>query len=272
VPQPIDLAGVDAKLHKAREHLRTLQSEADAWIAREPYSPWFERNDEGTEHSVRLLIRESTPESFRTAFGDCVHNLRSVLDHFTFAAAFANCDGKLSTDQIKVLQFPICETVEQWVSRVELPNGWLAGTSQGLRDAIAARQPYKRLHAKGEGDPARHPLVILNNLDVADKHRILNEVDVEPRVVHISEIRPSNGSVVETRYAKDVEHFVNGTVLVWARISEPCQHIEVDVSIQPLIVVRYPPDRPVETIGPFNLLDEIEREVRGTVLALTPFV
>lgn len=96
--------------------------------------------------------------------GDCIHNLRSALDHLICQLTLL--DGGTMAD-CEQTQFPIASKCEgQFES---MANHRIPGLSKKHRAMVKRLQPYHR------GDGAwKHPLAILADLSNADKHRLIN--------------------------------------------------------------------------------------------------
>jgi hypothetical protein len=102
--------------------------------------------------------------------GDAVHNMRSALDHITWAFSTRNFAVK-TLKELRDIQFPIClREGEYWGSRKSLGQRQrrMRYVEDAARTRIDAMQPY---HG---GDRATgHPLAILNELSNEDKHHKL---------------------------------------------------------------------------------------------------
>jgi len=68
-----------AKLRRARNHLAELHELEQAYDSADRVQLRME--DTGTAMAVRVQITEPVPGELPLAVGDCVHNLRSALDH-----------------------------------------------------------------------------------------------------------------------------------------------------------------------------------------------
>lgn len=158
------LAGARAKIERAREHFENLKSEADAFLQAEPYRLVPERDDDKVSARVHF-DREPPYDRWGLILGDCVHNLRSALDHAVqeVAAAFTGQDPPPDYGQ---LQFPILTEADYWTAksrRYQIDTNHLPSAAI---DIIEAAQPYHR------GDKT-WPFLVVQNFDNADKHRKL---------------------------------------------------------------------------------------------------
>jgi hypothetical protein len=77
------LAGAVEKFNRAKEQFDVLRAEMHEFFNRDP-RPYYSSGsfDESTYEWVeRFQVREPPPLRFGVILGDCVHNLRCVLDH-----------------------------------------------------------------------------------------------------------------------------------------------------------------------------------------------
>jgi hypothetical protein len=118
----------------------------------------------------RAKIVEPPPlEKWGSMVGECVHALRSALDHTAFELVRINRPGS------DYSEFPICKDRDRW--RDDRPKKLPDVPARALAD-VQRLQPYKR------GANARyHPLWIIHALDIIDKHRRLNLVSPLVRAV-----------------------------------------------------------------------------------------
>lgn len=109
--------------------------------------------------------------------GDCVHNLRSALDHLACQLTLFN--GGTMADCAQT-QFPIASKSEAQFEA--MANRRIPGLSSKHRAMVKRVQPYR----SGE-KAAVHPLAVLAELSNTDKHRVINPaysfVDTDSRGV-----------------------------------------------------------------------------------------
>lgn len=104
------LDGVRQKLIRAREHLETFQSDVTSYAASDPYRIVRKFEDHIPEKSGRPGLtwraKVDAPPSLLLAViaGDCLHNLRSALDHLAWALVLEN--GGEPSDTNPKTQFP----------------------------------------------------------------------------------------------------------------------------------------------------------------------
>src|SRR5208282_3855961 len=94
------------KIGRAEEHFQAFQTEHDAWVDTSPYQVVRKRNADGSRHSLLAEVNNPPPlDRWSLIAGDCVHNLRSALDHLAYALA-AHKIGEAPPNP-RSLQFPI---------------------------------------------------------------------------------------------------------------------------------------------------------------------
>jgi hypothetical protein len=127
---------------------------------RDSGSFWVDQKLDSAAGTVTLTLRVKTPaplDDWSLIFGDCVHNLRSALDHLAW---------QLDAKPAASTAFPI---------RLNPPDRWPLDCVSRMRpDAqiiIEGLQPFWETHHGRE--PARHPLWALHSLDIEDKHKVL---------------------------------------------------------------------------------------------------
>ena len=120
-----------------------------------------ERDPEPSYYLWRAKIVEPPPlERWGSITGECVHSLRSALDHT------ANALVKIRRPNTEFSEFPIFKDRSRWDSdhMKKLP-----GVDPKVLTQAKWLQPYRR---GGEHDP----LWLIHHLDIVDKHRRLNLV------------------------------------------------------------------------------------------------
>lgn len=161
------LDGARLKLARAEEHLHTLDDEIATYLELEPYRPIL--NIQPSDKRVLMVefrVEPRPPERLGLIIGDCVHNLRSCLDHIA-CALVRKRGGNCETPPT---QFPI------YTSKTNKKgNPRVVGVGPAVEPKFLAfvetLQPYHR----GQDAPS-HPLAILAHLSNVDKHRTIHVV------------------------------------------------------------------------------------------------
>jgi hypothetical protein len=150
--------------------LLDLERKIAYFVYHKQYDVISELNADGTELVGSLKLRGDPPfDAWGGIVGDVVHNLRSALEHLAWQIVDAN-GGAVGTD----VKFPIYKVERDYLNwRRPIPERKrrdpFAGVDQRAIEAIEAEEPY----AGHDGDPAQHPLAVLNAMWNRDKHQIL---------------------------------------------------------------------------------------------------
>jgi hypothetical protein len=156
----IDLTDSRVKLDRAQQQLLALGHALMTFAEREPYQ-LIERVDPHPEGELADYVyvvnslRPTRPE-FAAQIGEILHNFRSALDYFVYAAA---------TRHSWTTQFPIFHHASDWTKK---SGPMLRAVPEPYVRFIEEVQPY---HLP---NPHEHLLAKLNYLSNTDKHRLLN--------------------------------------------------------------------------------------------------
>lgn len=163
------MPGVDAKLRRANTHLQEIQRQVAEFAAPNP-NHFVSKYD----HARQQMVTRPHPSLFAprhywaTVIGDCVHNLRSALDHL--AHELVTLGGGSPKAGRSGTQFPILDSLvgpNGGPRKVHIPTS-SGSVSPEVFAFIEGLQPYNRLN-----HPLDHPLWVLSELDNMDKHRTL---------------------------------------------------------------------------------------------------
>jgi hypothetical protein len=165
---PLD--GPNAKVDRARHHLRCLNAETAEWVKEHPLGSTGHFDPETGWHVERFNPPPEVPLSLAVIVGDYLHDLRSALDHLAWQIVRRHGGRKPGGHTA----FPIHTSRDDFFCQVELPSkrnrsNKLWGLTPGT-DAwtfIEGLQPYHR------GDPRNDPLALIQLLNNIDKHREL---------------------------------------------------------------------------------------------------
>jgi hypothetical protein len=163
------LAGPEAKLDRAIEHLETLEAECGRFLKAQPYAVSAEFEPDAGCYMARFRCRRTVPLRVSVIVGEFVHDLRSALEHVAWVLAASNTDdvGSLwEAGTREKIQFPIAKTSEAFDGHSLIPF-----ITADARAALDGLQPHKRGHrALAE----RHPLSALHEFWNVDKHRVVS--------------------------------------------------------------------------------------------------
>ncbi len=149
---------VRAKVERAKQHIRQLDTELRAFFDARPYVVGAKRNPQTRQLVYYVSSVRDTPISIATMTGDVLHSLRSALDHLAYQLVLV---GTGQPGPFTHVYFPIADDAAKY--KAESP-GKVKGMRQAAIDAINAVKPYK-----GGNDT----LWRLHKLNNVDKHRLL---------------------------------------------------------------------------------------------------
>jgi hypothetical protein len=149
------------KLQRAEEHFGQLMAEHSAFLERNPYRVLREAEPRDHHFAWRVKVVEQPPlEKWSSLVGECVHALRSALDHTAYA--LVNCTEFVSDKPEFPVFYDRAPTEADYAKK-------LPGVSPEVIAVVEPLQPYNR-----EG--LKDPLYAVHQLDILDKHRYLHVV------------------------------------------------------------------------------------------------
>ena len=155
----MELAGIKAKIERAREGIQSLEADISAYCEfqrRQMIFDWSQRK----EHL--LESHPPVPISYSIRIGEIAYNLRSALDHLIWQLVRAN--GKRPTHNN---EFPIFSTESECEKQV---NRKLRGVEENKGRLVHDFQPCSDV-----GEVGKH-LLMLKSICNIDKHRHLNVI------------------------------------------------------------------------------------------------
>jgi hypothetical protein len=152
-------AEIEWKLHRAKQHYNELNEEQLKWWQNEPGH--LVPSPESTPENPLYVFdtKGAVPARFGIIAGDCLQNLRSVLDYLVGQLVIAN--GKTPG---RCNAFPVCLTPDGYRKSIE--SGKLKGVAPEARELIKKLQPA--FLPKGPNPKAIH---VLDELTNENKHR-----------------------------------------------------------------------------------------------------
>lgn len=192
-------------------------------------------------HCVSVGVAQApqlTPDIWGLLLGDTVHGLRSALDHLAWALYKRGHTPNLPRRQEQGVYFPIARTPDQF-------KGWVTGKRPklpGVRStdlAIVRRyQPYLR----GQRNLYRHPLIVLDDLSIADKHQVIQPVQLVPESAryNISFIKDCEITRIAPRVRPTPFEPNTELARFYVRKTgpEPEIHVEPEFSVNPAVTER----------------------------------
>jgi len=160
----LQLAGVRRKLDRAQHHFNDLHARIKTSLTAKPDGETInpELDEDGKTITLRLPSVQALDPDLPLIVGDCLHNLRSALDHLVFQLAKLN--GATSKDATKT-SFPVALTSAEFNRK---SKNFAAILTPAALTAIEDLQPYKTSNPAATGY-----LWLLSQLDIIDKHRLL---------------------------------------------------------------------------------------------------
>jgi hypothetical protein len=159
------LQGFEAKLSRADEHLEALDAEIDNFLDLHPYAVNFEIDEKTGQKVARLEVNGELPAvRWGLMLGDCVHNMRSALDHLVWALSGPEPPPKT--------EFPIFHEREKFEA---VSRGGGRYKIRGVKDP-KARTLIESVQPCYSDRPTKtgHQLWSLQELSNVDKHQVLH--------------------------------------------------------------------------------------------------
>jgi hypothetical protein len=244
------------KLQRAEEHFGQLRLEHALFLDRNPYRMLLEDDpeNEGGPHAFlyRAKIIEHPPlEKWASIIGECVHALRSALDHTAYL--IVNRDGLVSEDRPA---FPLLDNPKYWATTH--PDK-LPGVSGEVLTLIERLQPYNEA-------PGWDALLNIHQLDIIDKHRRLNLVN---STVEGTSWDAVNGELVDVE--PGIGPFEDGTICGRFRIvPEGGENVHMKTNF--VFGIATGEGEPAEGKSLIPLLDRYRAFVGGIVALFEPDV
>lgn len=156
---------MELKLARAKEHLLQLNSLVGAYLsAEENFKLVLNRQPSNPRLVlVEFHVREQPPQKLGVIVGDCLHNMRSALDHLAWQCVLAN-----NGTPTRNTYFPIHYKGAQLNPKSRKPLSIEGSVSKSVIEFIGLKQPYH------DAEPQANPLAILDQLTNIDKHRMLH--------------------------------------------------------------------------------------------------
>ena len=179
--------GFIAKISRAKEHLASLRTAFDAYLADgNAYSIIKQVDRQAGEYVFSIKLTKEAPlAEWALLIGDCFHNARTALDHLFWHLVIKQNPGGLPGNA-STAQFPI---IGQWATfngRKNLKD-WLG---EGAYTVIERLQPYN--NPKGKDFSS---LMFLHDFDILDKHRLLL-----PSVTIVEGVETTMNTPIATKY------------------------------------------------------------------------
>ena len=172
------LAGIEAKINRANDHAREIHLAIQEFGNSDFYEMATELDYKGRVVGRTVNVQKPGPD-LAVLIGDCIHCLRSALDHLAYQLALDNTAPEpLPEKWAKDSAFPIFKSDPRFRGGKKLGRGAaykMEGMSHSAKASIRRLQPYHR-----RKHPVLHALWQLEELSNIDKHRLLPTVGAVP--------------------------------------------------------------------------------------------
>ena len=157
------------RLDRAVKHLNEFWQETDKFLRTNPVGTDTERYVDNGKDCLRLIFRvyQEPPKTLGVIAGDCIHNLRAILDNIVWSLgqAYPPTD---STARVDKLYFPIYKSEKAFQDGLNKPELKAIKNFPSVGQALIEKmQPYN-------SSRQAHLLSVLHDLWNADKHRSPN--------------------------------------------------------------------------------------------------
>jgi len=228
---PLD--GLRLKIARAKTEIDQLGLMQDAFFENTDYSIFrAEQNPISGKYIYRIKIVGPPPSlDWGIHIGEVAHNLRSALNHLVYQLALINRSNKPETVAAdKRLQFPIFLVQSEFNAKGKNMIKLLRSEHKAIIERL---QPYDSNSMSllktvdlTEWRGSRNPLFWLEEINNADKHRIIQVAGVKP------------GAFMVTYWGDRPEPFIGGTFGILedgAIFGEADPEVHVNTKLHPLI-------------------------------------
>ncbi|UZE14753.1 hypothetical protein [Pseudomonas sp. B21-053] len=166
------LLPIVAKLNRSARQIENINKEFERVGSNVDVDFTTEINQDRLGFALKINgFKKLELDDLSVQIGECAHNLRSVLDNLAYALARLKSDPPLAPNQIA---FPIFLEEKDFI--VRWPKNKLEKFFDSeIIEVIRNIQPFNRKGGE-EGLPVNDALIVLSNLNNADKHRLPNLV------------------------------------------------------------------------------------------------
>lgn len=247
---PLD--GCAAKIRRGEEHLEAIDAEVQAFLKGHPYRPVAEFDPQSGENIVRVRVISEPSSRLAAIIGDCVHNLRSCLDHLAWQLVLANGEHPDSRTE-----FPVFKDRDVYENR---SASKVRGIAPEMLAIIESLQPYNA------PDPTGEPLWILHDLSRVDKHQELHVVG--GTIQGTSHALLTQGGDIDLVYVRPDGPFEDGAVVQRVRL-DPAD-AKVDVHFGVAYAMHFEPGGPARGEQVVRTLGVLSEAVTETVNRFRP--
>jgi hypothetical protein len=231
-------------MDRAQEHFRVLKASIDAFlVGGDHYSIAKEFDAKAGVWRFRLKLHREPPiTDWSLLIGDCIHNLRSALDHFFWALILIkHQDGKIRKESTAI--FPILKDPTTFKGQKADLEDWV-GTAALAK--LESMQPYQHPGTEDNG------LLFIHEGDIADKHKLLLPTfQLLNSGGHSAQTSP-NWTTAKSHFVLMLGPFEDGAVM--AEVSFVPPDAIVDVNFNPTLGVAFKPDARIFVLDTLAIL------------------
>ncbi len=227
-------SAVQARVGWAEKHLDRLDKAIKRLVKDGETYALTREVDPGTfDHTYRVQLLAPIHEHIPLIIGDCLHNIRSVLDHAAFHAVREMRQG-LTAEEESEIQFVIADTPERFAKQKER-RGVVMGD---VLTRIERFQPYQLPQLQNM------LLARLRDLDIIDRHRRLHVAAISGSGIDLQEW--FDGGIPEMRsptwWTGPLE---DGAIICRARFTRPRPDVDLRPAISVDVAIADVPGDPV---------------------------
>jgi hypothetical protein len=238
-------AGIAAKLDRAALHLESFREELQRFNKAHAGVIFGEIHKDGQTHVYRPTYVPDLPDDWSCIVGDCLHNMRTALDHLAWQLVIASGHQPTPSTSFPIRNAPGSADIFPFIT-------------DGMRAEVDAVQPY---HVGKQAN--RQWLSILKQLDDIDKHRTLVVIVTVLGGLGVRGQRQGQVSLLRRRLKL-------GQPV--ARITYPSPEPEVDQNIYFSLDAAFAEPKVIQNHGVALALDSTLRTVRSVIGRFEQFV
>jgi hypothetical protein len=247
---------MDLKVWRAEGHRDALDEMLKRVTDGHLYTFDFKIKDQGLQHVYYAVAPPAIPDSFVGVLGDCLHNLRSSLDHLACQLA------RLQGDDFDRASFPVHKHRYNIGKNGSKKPCLDINIRSDIRKRLNRIQPY-------QGTPIGRRLALLHDLDIRDKHRAMIVVAAAARgtTMRVVEGGYPTGAKVKGRLARvSRKPLEDGKPCVW--FGYPTPQLEVDPHLKVATQVVFGDGGPAARRGILAVVDDLIRLVKSDVMPM----
>jgi len=247
---------MDLKVWRAERHRQTLDDMLKVITDGHLYTFVPKIKPDGLKHVYYAVDPPAIPDSFVAVLGDCIHNLRSPLDHLACQLA------RLQGDDSDRAAFPVFKQ-RYCIGKNGTKQPCLdVNIRPDIRKVLNRIQPYSRT-------PIGRRLALLHDLDIRDKHRAMLVVAAAARgtTMKLIEGGRSTGAQYRGRVTR-VVHKPLEDAKPCVTFTYPTPQLKVDPHLKVAVQVVFGNGGPAPGRGILAVVDDLIRLVKRDLIPM----